>query len=84
VCACACCACYINDICVFAGRLAQPNIVFSSKDMHYIQQAMAEHLSAHPAFIRLFNSLLPEDTLMKSELAQLRKHANQGIDLHQP
>ena len=68
---------------MFADRLAQPDIVFSSKDLQYIQQAMAANLSVNPYFIHLVNSHIPEDTPTKSELAQLRKYANQGSDLHQ-
>lgn len=83
VCAFACCACYINYTCVFAGRLAQPDIVFSSNDLQLIQQAVAANLSANPYFLNFVNSHIPEDTPTKSELAQLRKYANQNSDVRQ-
>ena len=70
--------CYIT--CVFAGRLAQPAIVFSSNDLQLTQQAVAANLSANPYFLNFVNSHIPEDT---PELAQLRKYVNQGSDVHQ-
>lgn len=80
VCAFACCACYIYYTCVFAGRLAQPVVVFSSNDLQLIQQAVAANLSAY--FLKFVNSHIPEDTPTRSELAQLCKYANQGSDVH--
>ena len=69
----ACCACYIKYTCVYAGRLAQPDIVFSSNHLQLIQQAVAANLSANPYFLNFVNSHIPADTPTKSELAQLRK-----------
>lgn len=55
------------------GRLAQPDIVFSSNHLQLIQQAVAANLSANPYFLNFVNSHIPADTPTKSELAQLRK-----------
>ncbi len=58
--------------------MAQPDTGFSTQDLQLIQQSLVANLSVHPCFIDLANRHIPKDAATKSELAQIRKYANQG------
>ena len=69
-------------LCVFADRMAQLNIGFSTQDLELFQQAVAANLAVHPYFVNLVNRSIPKDAATKSELAQVCNYADQGSDLH--